>query len=203
MAMGGRTKYLLVLLVLVLTIDVFLWIRVNSSLFINKILPPKKVPPQIVVKNYYPGITVSVDYQRMISFLREVGFLQDNQVVDPELLTAYNPKKIVLAFYKEEDLRKQPLIEVFKIQGIDAFGYVVFSSVQEYRLEFYLNPIYLDQKEAGDIRYSLNSLLIKAVVYLTKVAEKKERLGEEERRQIQEESIKFLKKFSIIDVQRS
>ena len=204
-----RINLLYVLLVGVLFVDTTLF---GIYLYLNKQKGTKRLSespkrqrvvlqkPDIVFENRFKELDVGLNKNKMFNLFQNVKFLRNYLAVNLTTLQEYNPKKIVIAFYEEENFQGLPLSQRFKVNKIMAYGYEVVQDEKQYRINFYFNPKYLATLKGEELNYVLNSALIKAVVRLAALHEKKRRLTEQEEDTMLRKAVEYLEEFRPIYV---
>ena len=154
--------------------------------------------PEVVIENKLRGIKVKLDTEKTFRLLQDTKFLQGYMAVNLNTLQEYNPKVIVIAFYEKDNLQGLPLSQRFKVGGRVAYGYGIVQSDGLYRLDFYFNPEYFASLKREDLDYVLNSALVKAIVRLAAIHNKRKRLSPEEEREVIKMAVGYLDKFKLV-----
>ena len=158
--------------------------------------------PEVMLENKLRGIRVRLDTEKTFRLLQDTKFLQGYMAVNLSTLREYNPKRIVIAFYENDNLQGLPLLQRFKVGGRVAYGYGIVQSDGLYRLDFYFNPKYLASLKREDLNYVLNSALVKAIVRLATIHNKKKRLSLEEEMAVIKRAVGYLDKFRLVYVEK-
>jgi len=159
---------------------------------------PTLQKPDIVFENHFKDLDVDLDKNQTLELFQDSKFLRDYLVVNLTTLQEYKPQKIVISMYETENFQGLPLIMRFKVGGIIVYGYEVVQSEEQYRINLYFNPKYLVTLKGEELDYTLNSALIKAIVRLAAIHEKKGRLTKEEEEVALKKAIGYLEKFKLV-----
>ena len=169
--------------------------NISHEPYKQQVAPQK---PEVVLENKLKGIRVRLDKEKTFRLLQDTKFLQGYMAVNLSTLQEYNPKRIVITFYEKDNLQGLPLSQRFKVGGRVAYGYGIVQSDGMYRLDFYFNPEYLASLKREDLNYVLNSALVKAIVRLATIHNKKKRLSPEEERAVIKRAVGYLDKFRLV-----
>ena len=154
--------------------------------------------PEVVLEDKLRGIRVKLDKEKTFRLLQNTKFLQGYMAVNLNTLQKYNPKRIVIAFYEKDNLKGLPLLQRFIVGGRAVYGYGIVQSDGQYRIDFYFNPEYLASLKREDLNYVLNSALIKAIVRLAAIHNKKKGLSQDEEREAIKRAVRYLDKFRLV-----
>ena len=154
--------------------------------------------PEVVLEDKLRGIRVKLDKEKTFRLLQNTKFLQGYMAVNLNTLQKYNPKRIVIAFYEKDNLKGLPLLQRFIVGGRAVYGYGIVQSDGQYRIDFYFNPEYLASLKREDLNYVLNSALIKAIVRLAAIHNKKKRLSQDEEREVIKRAVGYLDEFRLM-----
>ncbi len=154
--------------------------------------------PALEIVNYlaYP---LKVEKKELFAFLQESGFIQDGTTFHFQKETTYRPKKIILAF-DEMTAGQKGFIQVFNVHDKPVACYDLSQTDDTYQINLYFSLDYLSGLDNQALDYAFKSFPTKAILYLAKVHQKKQRLKEADQQEIYQLLPEFLKKYDFIRV---
>lgn len=181
------------LLVLFFALDGFLFLKLRS---LQKIKTgSEKNIFGIEMVNSLPGFNLKLNSQKTEELFRESGLLNDgNLTLNLDSLQEYSPDKIIIS-YQPFPSPEPTLIQAYHVEDQLSFGYNVDQSTGSYIINFYFNQAYLNGKASTESSYLLRSSLVKAVVYLGAVNQKKGTLSSADREELNNKLPDFLGKY--------
>jgi len=183
----GKKIFSFLLIVFVL-LDVILFLKLRSL----------STSPSVEIVNRL-ALPLKVDKEGLLNLLQESGFIQDGAAFHLQKEINYRPKKIIFTF-KEMVPGQKGFIQVFYVNDKQVAGYDVLQTADNYRIDFYFSSDYLDGLDSQDLNYAFQSFPIKAILYLAKIHQKKQRLDTSDWEEINRLLPKFLKKYDFIHV---
>jgi hypothetical protein len=188
MKTGKKILYFLFIVFVFLNIVLFLKLRLLST------------SPTIEIINHLP-LTVKIDKKKLLSLLEESGFIQNDTAFHLQREINYRPKKIVFTFKKMIPQQKG-FIQAFQVNGKQVAGYDVAQTNDNYQIDFYFSFDYLSGLDSKELSYAFQSFPTKAILYLAKIHQKKQRLDASDLKEINQFLPGYLKKYDFIQTAR-
>lgn len=190
--MRAGKKILLFLFIIFLLLDIGLLFKLRSLL----------TSPSVEIVNQLPFLALKTDRKKLLALLEESGFLQDSVTFHFQKETNYRPKKIILVF-NEMTPQQKGFIQAFQVNDKQVAGYDVDQTADNYRINFYFSSDYLNGLDDEDLSYVFRSFPVKAILYLGKIHQKKQRLNTSDLKEINLILPDYLKKYDFIQAIRN
>jgi len=184
--MKTQQKFFYCLLIVFILLDVILSLKLRSL----------STSPTVEIVNHL-ALPLRVDKQGLLNLLQESGFIQDGATFHLQNEVSYKPKRIVFTF-NEMAAGQKGFIQAFYVNDKQVAGYDVSQTADNYQIDFYFSSDYLEGLDGQGLNYAFKSFTTKAILYLAKVHQKKQRVDAADWEEINRLLPQFLKKYDFI-----
>jgi len=184
--MKTQQKIFYCFLIVFVLLDIVLFLKLRSL----------STSPTLEIVNHL-ALPLRVDKKGLLALLQESGFIRDGTTFNLQNEVSYKPKRIVFTFNEMADGQKG-FIQAFYVHDKQVAGYDVSQTADNYQIDFYFSLEYLKGLNNQDLNYAFKSFPLKAILYLAKVHQKKQRLNAADWEEINRLLPKFLKKYDFI-----